>query len=230
MNSNLNKTTTPNSVIDKIFNLYNKYGSRDYIGEGLTQTEHALQCAECAEKDIRLDNYDDYIKNCVIVAALLHDIGHLIGMENGDMQMKDAAIFNGASLGIVGHEGIGRAFLKSCGMPYLVYELVGSHVQAKRYLCTINKKYYDKLSDASKETMKMQGGLMTPAEIMDFKLSVMPELKVYLREYDDLGKQVDDAAADVAVDVAVDVANTVSGIEKYKKTIELSLLYGKIFF
>lgn len=217
MNSNPN--ITPNSIVDKILNLYNKYGSIDYIGEGITQIEHAVQCAECAEKDIRLDNYDDYIKNCVIVAALLHDIGHLIGMENGDMEMKDAAIFNGASLGIVGHEGIGRAFLKSCGMPYLVYDLVGSHVQTKRYLCTANKKYYDRLSEASKETMKMQGGLMTPSEIMDFKLSVMPELKVYLREYDDLGKQVDDTAS-----------NAVSGIEKYKKTIELSLLYGKIFF
>ena len=229
MNSNPN--TTSNSIVDKILNLYNKYGSRDYIGEGLTQTEHAVQCAECAEKDIRLDNYDDYIKNCVIVAALLHDIGHLIGMENGDIEMKDAAIFNGASLGIVGHEGIGRSFLKSCGMPYLVYDLVGSHVQTKRYLCTINKKYYDKLSDASKETMKMQGGLMTPAEIMDFKLSVMPELKVYLREYDDLGKQVDDAASNADKDdKANNAGNVVSGIEKYKKTIELSLLYGKIFF
>lgn len=221
MNSNPN--TTSNSIVDKILNLYNKYGSRDYIGEGITQIEHAVQCAECAEKDIRLDNYDDYIKNCVIVAALLHDIGHLIGMENGDMEMKDAAIFNGASLGIVGHEGIGRAFLKSCGMPYLVYDLVGSHVQTKRYLCTANKKYYDRLSYASKETMKMQGGLMTPSEIMDFKLSVMPELKVYLREYDDLGKQVDNAADNAA-------GNAVSGIEKYKKTIELSLLYGKKFF
>ena len=116
-------------------------------------------------------------------------------------------------------------------MPYLVYDLVGSHVQAKRYLSTINKKYYDKLSDASKETMKMQGGLMTPSEIMDFKLSVMPELKVYLREYDDLGKQIDNATKNADnVDYAGNANNVVSGIEKYKKTIELSLLYGKIFF
>jgi hypothetical protein len=122
-------------------------------------------------------------------------------------------------------------------MPFLICELVGSHVLAKRYLCTKKKLYYDKLSDASKETMKMQGGLMTPSEIMDFKLSVMPELKVYLREYDDLGKQVDDKAsnadkADKAdkADNAGIASNVVSGIEKYKKTIELSLLYGKIFF
>jgi len=220
--------TLLNLTVDKILNLYTKYGASDYIGEDITQIEHALQCAECAEKDIRMQTYNDYIKTCMIVAALLHDIGHLIGMENGDMEMKDANIFNGASLGIVGHESIGRAFLKACGMPYLVYDLVGSHVLAKRYLCTTKKKYYDSLSDASKETMKMQGGLMTPAEISDFKTSVMPELKIYLREYDDLGKQTDNTVEKHSTEEHS--TEKKSGIEKYKKNIELALSYGKIFF
>ena len=216
--------------IQKILDLYEKYGNNDYIGEHITQIEHALQCAECAETDPRMAIYDDYIKNCVIVAALLHDIGHLVGMEKGEMEMKmkmkDENSINdengvngvGISLGIVGHEGIGSEFLKECGMPYLICELVGSHVQAKRYLCTISRYYYDKLSDASQETMKMQGGLMSPDELRDFKKSILPELKIYLREYDDSGKKID-------------IINTTipNSIEKYKKQIELALIHGKVF-
>lgn len=206
------------SAVNKILDLYEKYGNSDYIGENITQIEHALQCAECAEKDPRMALYDNYIKNCVVVAALLHDIGHLVGLEKGEMEMKDETVLNGTSLGIVGHEGIGSGFLKECGMPYLICELVGSHVQAKRYLCTISRYYYDKLSDASKETMKMQGGLMSPQELRDFKNSILPELKIYLREYDDLGKKID-----------IISINKPNSIEKYKKEIELALIHGKVF-
>jgi predicted HD phosphohydrolase len=223
------------SIVNRIINLYVKYGASDYIGEGISQLEHALQCAECAEKDIRMQSYDDYIKNCMIVAALLHDIGHLIGMEMGEMQMKDVNIFNGASLGIIGHENIGREYLQKCGMPFLICELVGSHVLAKRYLCTTKKQYYDKLSDASKETMKMQGGLMTPKEINDFKSSIMPELKIYLREYDDLGKQIYNTDNTDNTDNTVNTENDITrsiekiySIEKYKKYIEIVLSYGKL--
>jgi predicted HD phosphohydrolase len=208
--------------VKKILDLYEKYGNNDYIGEHITQTEHALQCAECAETDPRIAIYDDYIKNCVIVAALLHDIGHLVGMEKGEMEMKNINTLDGnsncISLGIVGHEGIGSAFLKDCGMPYLICELVASHVQAKRYLCTTSRYYYDKLSDASKETMKIQGGLMSPQELRDFKTSILPELKIYLREFDDLGKKID-----------IINTTTPNSIEKYKKQIELALIHGKVF-
>ena len=211
-------------IVDRILNLYVKYGSSDYIGENITQTEHALQCADCASHDLRLDSYDDYIKNCMIVAALLHDIGHLIGLENGDIEMRigssNICSSNiGNSLGIVGHEGIGRDFLRQCGMPLLVYELVGAHVQTKRYLCSTKKDYYNKLSDASKQTMALQGGIMSLEEIKQFNSSIHPELKVYLREYDDIGKQIIDSSN-----------NTISnGITKYKKNIEISLMHAKFF-
>jgi predicted HD phosphohydrolase len=209
-------------IVSRILELYTKYGANDYIGEHITQTTHALQCAELAEKDNRLDPYDIYIKNCMIVSALLHDIGHLIGLERGNMEMQSnsrsgSGSSSGSSLGIVGHEGIGREFLKDCGMPFLVCELVGSHVQAKRYLCSTRKDYYAGLSDASKETMALQGGMMTLEEIKQFNSGVMPELKIYLREYDDLGKRIDI------------INNSFTGIEKYKKNIEIALMHNTLF-
>ena len=227
-----------NLIVDKILNLYIKYGKSDYIGEAITQVDHAIQCAECAENDPRLSIYDDYIKNCMIVGALLHDIGHLVGLDKGDMEMqlhkttqhtRTNSGIDGSSLGIVGHEGIGAHFLRECGMPYLVCELVESHVMAKRYLCSTNSNYYTTLSNASKETMVLQGGLMNSQEIKTFKSSIMPELKIFLREYDDLGKKILNGNSN-----SISSSNSSMGdskcnsIAKYKKNIELALLHGKI--
>jgi predicted DNA-binding protein (UPF0251 family) len=59
---------------------------------------------------------------------------------------------------------------------------------------------------------------MSPDELRDFKKSILPELKIYLREYDDSGKKID-------------IINTTipNSIEKYKKQIELALVHGKVF-
>jgi predicted HD phosphohydrolase len=53
--------------INKIFSLYEKYGDNNYIGERVSQIEHALQCSFLAEKE----NFPNH----VILAAFLHDIG-----------------------------------------------------------------------------------------------------------------------------------------------------------
>lgn len=229
-----------NNIVDKILNLYLTYGNANYIGENVSQIDHALQTASHAENDKRLDLVDEYVKNCVIIASLLHDIGHLIYMENTAHtniniiinDINDVNVVNDnhnnninrlGNLGIIDHDIIGRNYLKECGMPVLIYELVGSHVQAKRYLCTINRHYYDKLSNASKETMKMQGGLMSLHELTEFNNSIMPELKVFLREYDDLGKiQQNLNKMDTGMDTGM-------GILKYKQKIEKVLSLNRVF-
>jgi predicted HD phosphohydrolase len=203
--------------IEKILNLYIKWGSSDYIGEDITQIEHALQCAELAATDYRLNIYDDFIRNCVIVAALLHDIGHLVGLEEEELEMR---IDNGTSLGIVGHEGIGSAFLKDIGMPSLVCELVRGHVAAKRYLCTKRPGYWEKLSPASQETMKLQGGMMSESELKQFKSGIMPELKIFIREYDDAGKKKD---------LNLSSSTDLIGLARYKNEIEKALMHGRLF-
>lgn len=215
-------TSTPSiSNCNKIIKLYEKYGSSDYIGESITQTDHALQCAYLAEKAPDISHYDNFVKECIIVAALLHDIGHLVGLEYNEMQMKSDKVMNGNSLGIVGHEKIGSEFLKECGMPSLVCELVGNHVLAKRYLCTVNRDYVAKLSDASKETFYMQGGCLTFEETKKFISSNFPELKILLRKFDDEGK-----ARDFDYNLLQRDGN---GIEKYKKNIEKLLNTNKLF-
>lgn len=225
-------------VISTILSLYTKWGASDYIGESITQIEHALQCAQQAKQDSRLLGYDNFIRNCVIVAALLHDIGHLIGLEHGEMEMRISSgigikgrvcdeccecieLNNNAksvSLGIVGHEGIGAAYLKELGMPQLICYLVAGHVSAKRYLCTTREGYYDALSDASKQTMQLQGGMMRDEEMREFQSSVMPELKVFLREYDDNGKKTE-----------MNLAGSGNGMLEYKTHLENALMHGKYF-
>ena len=58
-------------IISIIFDLFKTKGSNlQYGNENVNQLEHALQCAELAEKG----NHSKEI----ITAALLHDIGHLL--------------------------------------------------------------------------------------------------------------------------------------------------------
>src|SRR5262245_7089692 len=74
-------------VVAEIFDLYAGAGHRDYIGECVSQLDHALQCAHFARAG--------GASAAQIVAALLHDIGHLCaGADAREME----------SLGIADHE------------------------------------------------------------------------------------------------------------------------------
>ena len=189
----IEKVNNSDTICNSIIKLYTEYGHSDYIGENITQLEHALQCMNLALYDTRLNGCNEYIKKCVVISAFLHDIGHLVGLEQknkgfAELEMRDSNVLNGMSLGFVGHEGLGWSYLKNLGFPPLICELVYSHVMAKRYLCSIKKSYYDNLSNASKETFKMQGGLLTKFEIDKFRNSEYSDYKIMLREYDDNAK------------------------------------------
>lgn len=212
-------------MVDKIISLYEKWGCAEYIGENITQLTHALQCAYVAIHDTRLHSIDDKTRKCVIVATLLHDIGHLIGLENKDMSMMNGS----ENLGIVGHEGIGASYLEDCGMPDLVCNLVGSHVAVKRYLCTTRNDYYNNLSDASKKTMQLQGGLMNENEIATFEQKPYSQLAILLREYDDNGKvyDTDNDKADDKKRHMNENKNELSELKDYRYLIETVLEYNK---
>src|SRR5262245_49507602 len=58
------------NVVDEIIRMFETIGSRSYYGEPLTIAAHSLQSARLAEES----GADDRI----VVAALLHDVGHLL--------------------------------------------------------------------------------------------------------------------------------------------------------
>jgi predicted HD phosphohydrolase len=190
------------TTINTIINLYKKWGAADYIGEHLSQYHHSLQAGIFAFNELLVQNKHintintiihindinarkQYIKYCIICAAFLHDIGHLIGMENNADMMKLDSVHN---LGITYHENIGASYLKSLGFPELVCHLVEKHVDAKRYLCSTDKNYIANLSDASANTMKLQGGIMTDDEIKKFELDEYFSLCLMIRYFDDQAK------------------------------------------
>ena len=63
------------SIADDVFNIFQRRGSGAYFGDRVSMTEHALQAAYFAR--------EESAPPTLIVAALLHDIGHLVGSHRG---------------------------------------------------------------------------------------------------------------------------------------------------
>eukprot|EP00933_Yihiella_yeosuensis_P074840 TRINITY_DN8390_c1_g1_i1.p1 TRINITY_DN8390_c1_g1~~TRINITY_DN8390_c1_g1_i1.p1 ORF type:complete len:134 (-),score=31.29 TRINITY_DN8390_c1_g1_i1:107-508(-) len=58
----------------RIAKAFEKYGENGYIGEPVSQKSHMIQAAMQAEQEFPEDKE-------VIIAAFLHDIGHLVGLD-----------------------------------------------------------------------------------------------------------------------------------------------------
>jgi len=145
-----------------------RYGLHD-----VTQREHALQAAWQAEREGCADP--------LVVAALLHDIGHLVH-DLGD---------NPAASGVDDrHEALGEAFLRDWFGPE-VCEPVGLHVAAKRYLCAVEPGYFDRLSPDSVLSLSLQGGPMSAEEAAAFRALPFAEDAVRLRRFDEAAKVKD---------------------------------------
>ncbi len=159
-------------VIDEIFELYERYGQADYIGEPVSQIEHMSQSAQLA-----IDGgYDDE----VILAAFFHDIGHICVQATAEQTMS--------GYGVKSHEKIGADFLRAKGLPERVAKLVENHVQAKRYLTYKFPPYFENLSEASKKTLEFQGGVMNKQEAEAFEADPLFELSILLRKWDEEAK------------------------------------------
>lgn len=157
----------------EIISLFKQKGGANYSGEKITQLEHACQAAQLAEKD---GNDDE-----VILAALLHDVGHLLDDE------PEAEDMDG--YGVKDHEAIGAEYLLKNGFSEKIATLVKSHVEAKRYLCAVNQHYYDNLSYASKMTLHFQGGPMREDELDAFERNPLKNLIIKMRTWDEEAKR-----------------------------------------
>lgn len=147
---------------------------RGYIGEPVSQLEHALQCAFLARRA--------GASGAEVLAALLHDIGHLVGAPDAPQV---------AGLGVMAHESIGARFLSELGVAPMICSLVSSHVAAKRYLARRKAGYYAALSQASRGTLAFQGGPMSEAEARSFELEPACAAKLRLRVWDEAAKRPD---------------------------------------
>lgn len=158
--------------IVSIIELFQERAGQQYGLEAVSQLEHALQCARLAEQAGETD--------ATIVAALLHDLGHLISAHSTDKadrtQERDDL-----------HQYIALPFLRGV-FPDAVLEPIRLHVDAKRYLCGAEPSYWDTLSPASKRSLELQGGPFHHEELTAFLAQPFAQEAVRLRRYDDLAK------------------------------------------
>ena len=156
-------------IIDEIFELFAHFGREQY-GEELSLESHMLQSAALADS-LKAPGH-------VVVAALLHDVGHFLRPEG------EAANGRGRELD---HEALGAAWL-SRGFGEEVTAPIALHVRAKQYLCAVEPGYFDSLSHASRLSLVVQGGVMTRAEAAIFAKEPASAAALMLRRCDDTGK------------------------------------------
>lgn len=159
-------------VIDEVFRLFSERGSEAYIGEQVTQQEHALQAAAAAERQ--------GAPSRLIASALLHDVGHLLHDLPDDF--SDQGIDDR-------HEALGQKWLESHFPPEVVAP-VAMHVAAKRYLVAVEPEYRAGLSPASIASLENQGGAFTEEEVAEFRGQPHWEDAALLRRWDDQAKVV----------------------------------------
>ena len=163
----------PETVVDKLLGLYRRAGDQEYHGEKVSQLEHALQTAQQA--------VDAGGCNEEIIAALLHDIGHI--WPDDDSVVTD--------VGVVEHDWIGSEVLRGLGFSEGVVQIVAGHVAAKRYLVANDEEYASKLSEVSVESLRLQGGPMSSEESAIFSQSPWSAEKIRVRVWDDRAKTPD---------------------------------------
>ncbi|HWB63731.1 MAG TPA: HD domain-containing protein [Chitinophagales bacterium] len=161
-------------IANQVIGVFKEKGGSDYAGEEITQLEHACQAGQLAEKQ----GFDEE----VILAAFLHDLGHLLE-EDGLAHMD--------GYGVKDHEAVGADYLLKLGFSEKLATLIRSHVAAKRYLCYANKRYYDNLSHASKMTLEFQGGPMSEEEAKAFEANPLKNLIIRMRTWDEEAKVKD---------------------------------------
>ena len=164
------------SVAD-IARLFAAKGDRMYTGEPVTQLQHALQSAQLAERDAASE--------ALVVAALLHDLGHLINDQGETPTLRGVDDR---------HEYVALPFLRDL-FAADVLQPIRLHVDAKRYLCARGNgkqsgaEYWAALSDDSKRSLELQGGIFSDAEATAFRAQPFAGDGVRVRVWDDRAKE-----------------------------------------
>ena len=156
--------------LEEIEDLFRQRGGEQYTGEPVTQLQHALQTAWLAEQAAENDE--------LVTAALLHDLGHLLHDFGATPTLQGVDDV---------HQYRAIPFLRGLFGP----EVIGAiqlHVDAKRYLCATRPAYHDSLSDDSRRSLVLQGGVFSEQEAAEFIARPGASAAVRLRIWDDLAK------------------------------------------
>ena len=164
--------------------LFARFGANQYSGEPVTQLQHALQTAHFAEQS----GADDEL----VTACLLHDLGHLLNDQGRGS--NDTPSLRGID---DTHQYVALPFLRGL-FPDAVLDSIKLHVDAKRYLCQANPGYCAKLSEDSKRSLALQGGVFSAEQAAAFLAQGGARQAVMLRQWDDRAKQADLATPSLA--------------------------------
>ncbi len=156
--------------LDEVLELYERWGTERY-DEEIRQLEHALQTAALAQAD----GADEPL----VAAALLHDVGHLLDLADGDGSRDRSRDLR--------HEASGSGYLARL-FPPAVTAPIALHVRAKRYLVTVEPAYAATLSPGSTASLDRQGGALRADEVAAFEANAGWARAVSLRRWDDRGK------------------------------------------
>ncbi len=151
-------------LVDVVLDLMAATADETY-GERLSMLDHALQSAAGAVAD---DAGDE-----MVLACLLHDLGHILG-RSGDW-------------GLPGHAEVGARALQPL-LDQAIVEPIRGHVMAKRYRVAVEPSYHDHLSKASQMSLAEQGGPLCEDDTEAFRVGAFAAEAMRLRAYDDDGK------------------------------------------
>ncbi len=161
------------STVDYLIELVKRQEQFSY-GERVTMAQHALQSAARAHAEGAPDE--------LVVAALLHDVGHLFG-EAGRWGFPDHAVAGARAL-----QGL---------LPPQTTEPIRLHVDAKRWLVSNRVGYAEHLSEASTASLNQQGGPFDAAQSRAFDSEPFAGDAIALRQWDDDGKSPGSGTHDV---------------------------------
>ena len=164
--------------IDEITEFFNARGTVQYGAQAVSQQQHALQCAYLSEQAGGSPE--------LVAAALLHDLGHLLPKVVS--QATEVEVDVEVDVGVDDlHQFLAIPFLRGI-FPEAVLAPIRLHVDAKRYLCQLDKSYWASLSPASQRSLVLQGGPFSMAQAQAFITQPFATDAVALRRWDDGAK------------------------------------------
>jgi len=163
-------------MADRLLDALARSARHSYGGEAVSELEHALQCADLA----RAAGADTELQ----LACLLHDVGRY---AVDPALIADTTEPRRAGPRARGHHEVG-ADLIAPWVPARVAWCVRMHADAKRYLCATEPAYYDRLSAASRHTLRLQGGVMNAEEARHLREHPWLPDALALRRWDDQAK------------------------------------------